>query len=161
MSGQRCRLGLFARLWLKISEPRVVAAFMASAYAVLVTAATLASFDPPILLIDDFGQVAPLIISGLWIAGGGMAIPSALNGARWLERAGIMAMGMGMILYGVITVAMHFQSEGSLILKSGTIFCVVFLFMARLATISGAPYDPDISKKAKEIARTGPIPVIH
>lgn len=157
---KQARLGPFSRLWLRISEPRVLSIAVASSHLVMMVAGIGALIDPPLLVDYGYGAPSTVILCVLYVWGGCVGMISALTGSRWLERTAILALCVALAIYGALTVVSHLTSDFSYILKAGTIFGFLLLLVGRFVHILGAPWDPDISKKARQIAETGPVHVV-
>lgn len=154
---KQARLGPLSRLWLRINEPRVLSIVVSSSHFVMMLTGIGGLLDPPLLVAYGYGVPSTVILCVLYVWGGCVGMISALTGSRWLERTAILALCVALALYGALTVVSHLTTDFSYILKAGTIFGFLLLLVGRFVHIIGAPWDPDISKKARQIAETGPV----
>lgn len=105
-------LSFLNRAFLLIAEPRVIRIIMFFIYAIFLTAGYLVIVNPSQGIIEVLGDELPVIF-GLFLAfGGGVGLLAVLPGVWWLERAGIIASSVGLLMYLTIVLSTASSSLG-------------------------------------------------
>src|SRR5690625_6702372 len=120
-------------LWLRINEPRVIAASHALVYFALFSAGLYALVDPPGTVDYAIGQPAMYLLAGILAAGGAIGVPTALWGTWWLERTAVALVTLALTLYLLVVLGMQFAIDGgNRFLQAATVLCLILLhFTAR------------------------------
>jgi hypothetical protein len=135
--------GPLARLWLRVQEPRALSAIYFFAYVAMTIVGIAVIVDPPRSVQGSIGHFLMIVWASLLLAGGAIGACSVLQGAWWLERAGAIACGFAMLIYGVAVAGLP---TTQISLRIATLAFIVFAalaFAARLVKVSRFAYDPE------------------
>jgi hypothetical protein len=128
---------LLTRAFLLIAEPRVERVLQFLVYVILGSGGVGILVTPP----DTFTELLPtgnLIVFSLFVViGSAFGLIAVLPGIWWLERAGILALGVGLLIYGSIGIAL-----GSSALVAAITICAVINLAQRWGRIRGAALAP-------------------
>ena len=130
------------RAWLRVHQPRVIAATYAALYTVLAWGGIMALIDPPSTIEGTLGAAAMTILSALLVLGGVTGAPSALIGAWWLERIAVMSVAFSAGLYGMVITVKHVTETGNRQLQLAFVLTVLLMQLIRWHRIRRRPYDP-------------------
>jgi hypothetical protein len=102
-----------------IAEPRVTRIIWFVIYTLMIAAGAYLLLAPPTSFENTLGGLRVFIFGAFILLGGVLAGFAVLPGIWWLERAGIISLVTGLLIYAALTVAL-----GSSVL--GTLVCVAF-----------------------------------
>lgn len=131
------------RLWLRITEPRIIAIALFWQYLIFVAAGVQAIFDPPASIEGEVGANAMAMLAGLLIFGGALGAIAALPGIWWLERSAVLSIGLSASLYLVIIVYLHATQPGNRLLQAAFIASVLLHQVVRWVRIRDRSYRPE------------------
>jgi len=124
----------FVTIFDKIAEPRVIRVSQALVYLSLVVGGIAAILFPPVGFIAAIG-VAGCIAFGLFLLVGGLlAAAGVLAGKRfwWLERSGISGLTVGLVIRGILILALGISLTVAMIYVALLIeFLVYYLFIRK------------------------------
>lgn len=129
-------------LWGKIQEPKVITVVYFIMYVLLTVGGVAALVDPPTSIQGEVGQASMILLAGLLAFGGGVGAFAVLPGVWWLERTAVLSIGLSLVLYGFIVIALHFTSSGNRVLQFTVIGALGLLQIVRWHRIRVRPYDP-------------------
>jgi hypothetical protein len=96
---------------LLIAEPRIANSLQFAVYLSLFVAGITAFVDPPTLTLAILGPA----LTGMWATfltfGGLVGSVAVLPGWWWLERVGLLAAGVGLLIYGIILLTLQYTDE--------------------------------------------------
>lgn len=133
---------MIKRLWLKVHQPRVIAATYAALYLTLAWGGTTALIDPPSTIEGTLGVAAMTILALLLVLAGITGAPSALIGAWWLERIAVMSVAFSAGLYGTVVFVRQLADSGNRQLQLSFIVAILLMQLVRWHRIKQRPYDP-------------------
>lgn len=98
---------LMYRVYMLIAEPRVRRLIYFGIYAGLILAGVGTILRPSPSIENMLGGMVMIwIYGGLMVVGSTLAFIAVLPGVWWLERAGLVAIGTGVLMYSVILLAL-------------------------------------------------------
>lgn len=130
--------------WIEwIADPRAVSALCAAAWAAITAAGIAAlALGPPSSIASELGPYLTIAWAGLYLTGGLLAMVGALPGWWYLERAGIILLVVGLVVYDGVVWALHLTAGGNRAPQGLIVGALVLLSLARFARISGPALDP-------------------
>lgn len=141
------RENIFLRLWRRINEPRFVSIVSFVFYVVAFFVASYSFVHPPGSLVGELGEVTMRTLLALLTLGSGIGAIAVLPGWNYLEKIGIAANSLAMILYMFIVLTLHFTTPGNRLLQSLVIFgLLVHACAVRWYRIKSRPYRPERDK---------------
>jgi hypothetical protein len=129
--------------YMKIAEPRVIRIIQFFIYSLLFVAGILVLINPPRSLEAAAGGQIYVVGFGLMLMIGALSSGVAvLPGIWWLERAGLVLLGFGLLIY--LVMAIKLQSS-----PMGIVVCMILTlsFVQRWLEIKGAQLAPLLPKK--------------
>lgn len=129
--------------YMKIAEPRVIRIIQFFIYSLLFIAGILVLINPPHSLEAAAGGQIYITGFGLMLIVGALSSGVAvLPGIWWLERAGLVLLGFGLLIYLVMAIRLHSSAMGIVI-------CLILTlsFVQRWLEIKGAQLAPLLPKK--------------
>jgi hypothetical protein len=129
--------------YMKIAEPRVIRIVQFFIYSLLFIAGILVLTDPPRALQDAAGGELYIMGFSLMLIVGALSSGVAvLPGIWWLERAGLVLLGFGLLIY--LVMAIKLQSS-----PMGIVVCMILTlsFVQRWLEIKGAQLAPLLPNK--------------
>ena len=126
-----------AALFNLIAEPRVTRVIQFVIYVLMIVAGARILIAPPLTFEGVLGTFFVYVFASFVLIGGLLAGVAVLPGIWWLERSGLIALGTGLLIYAIVTVAL-----GSSIV--GTAVCTAFAltFANRWRDIRGSALAP-------------------
>jgi hypothetical protein len=109
---------LLARAFLLIAEPRWVRAIQSVIYVLMGMGGALMLVAPPESFVQALGVPLVGMFSLFVIVGAMFGFVAVLPGVWWLERAGILSLGTGLIIYGAIVIYLGSSSLASVVTVS-------------------------------------------
>lgn len=126
-----------------IQEPRHLTVIYALIYVALTYGGWSALQNAPSSIEGQLGPLMVTVWSWLWVIGGLLAALGALPGWWYAERAGLIILITGTLVYDATIWTLHFQSSTGNREPNAIGIGVVSLFaLARLIQIWGATLDP-------------------
>lgn len=110
---------LFTQAFLLIAEPRVLRLLQFGVYICMTIAGGWLIANPPVSFQSVIGAGLVALFGGFLGLGGLLGAIAVLPGVWWLERAGIIALITGLLIYVTIVVAL-----GSSV--TGIVVCIAF-----------------------------------
>ena len=128
---------LLTRAFLLIAEPRVIRALQFLIYGVLGVTGACIFTAPPANFVHAMTGPLVAMFSLFVVVGSAFGLVAVLPGIWWLERAGILALGTGLLIYGALGVAL-----GSSIFVAGLTAASAVTLVQRWTQIRGADLAP-------------------
>jgi hypothetical protein len=128
---------------MKIAEPRVVRLIQFVIYAGLFTVGIMILQKVPASLADAAGAQAFVVgFAFMLIIGALSSGVAVLPGIWWLERAGLVLLGFGLLIYLVMIIKLNSS-------PMGVVVCIILIlsFVQRWLEIKGAQLAPLLPKK--------------
>lgn len=117
-----------------IAEPRVQRVIQFVVYLLLGTGGWLVITQPPVKFQDILGHVLVGVFGAFVLAGAIMGALAVLPGIRWLERAGIVALFVGLFMFMVLNVALGGSTVGFVfVLVLALMFVIRFMQIRKFA----------------------------
>lgn len=132
-------------LWRRLREPRVISAVMGGLYTVLMLGGVAAWIDPPHTFVLEIGETLTRLISVFFIFGGAIGSVSTLMGTWWIERVAVLAIFVGLNIYGALVTFLHFLTPGNRALQLSVIVSLMLTQVVRWMRVTEQPYEPDRS----------------
>lgn len=132
-------------LWESIHEPRVTKAIYAVSYLIATAIGIVTLLRPPTSIETPLGPTLTTVWGALILAGGLAAVLAVFPGWWWLERAGIIAVAAGALIYFSVVITLHLQSQpdSSRLTQAGVILGFAWtISAARLWDIRGYTFEP-------------------
>lgn len=129
--------------YMKIAEPRVVRLIQFVIYVGLFIVGLMILGKVPQSLADAAGAQAFVVAFALMLIVGALSSGVAvLPGIWWLERAGLVLLGFGLLVYMVMVVKLNSS-------PMGVVVCMILIlsFVQRWLEIKGAQLAPLLPKK--------------
>lgn len=129
--------------YMKIAEPRVVRLIQFIIYVGLFIVGLMILDKVPQSLADAAGAQAFVVAFALMLIVGALSSGVAvLPGIWWLERAGLVLLGFGLLVYMVMVVKLNSS-------PMGVVICMILIlsFVQRWLEIKGAQLAPLLPKK--------------
>ncbi len=139
---QRIKAGVYAT-YMKIAEPRVVRLIQFVIYVGLFVVGIMILHSVPQSLANAAGAQAFVVGFALMLIIGALSSGVAvLPGIWWLERAGLVLLGFGLLIYLVLIITMKSSPVG-------VVVCLILIlsFTQRWLEIKGAQLAPLLPKK--------------
>lgn len=153
------RIAVWKRLWGTLYEPRPVTAATMAAYTMtfaLGVAVLMYSTNPP----TEYDWAVRLFAGVFLVFGGGVGVPSAHMGTRWLERSAALSVAAGYVTIVIYAVAIEARTD--LVMPIVTVISALttaLLALARFFYVRTTPYAPgkgpltaDIKQQIQAIA---------
>lgn len=137
------------RLTSWIADPKAVSTLAAIAWAFIAYAGFRAFGSPPTSIANELGGIITTGWAALFIIGGLCGVIGALPGWWYLERAGIVILTTGLLVYDAVVWYLHITTPGNRAVQGSIVLGMVALSLARFARISGATLDPTRGPHAK------------
>jgi hypothetical protein len=131
------------KLWLRIQEPRALSVIYFFAYIAVTVLGIAVIADPPRTVQHSIGQVLVSYWAGLLVLGGGIGTFTVLQGIWWLERAGAIACGFAMAIYGAAVAGMPITQTSTRVATICFVIFAILAFAARLVKTRHFSYDPE------------------
>lgn len=127
-----------------IQEPPAVTLAWAGLWAVVCITGIVALVHPPAAVEHEAGTVLTTVWACCLTMGGALGVVGAIPGWWWVERAGIIAAGSGLLVYvGTTTIlVVEGESPGAWAFHTGMAMIAFTSFAARWIRIWGAQLDP-------------------
>src|SRR5690606_19047926 len=130
-------------LWLRITEPRIIAIVLWLQYMIFAAVGTQAAFDPPASIEGEVGANAMVLLARLLVFGGTIGSVAALRGIWWLERSAVLSIGLSAALYLIIIIGLHLTEPGNRLLQAGFVASVLLHQVVRWVRIRDRSYRPE------------------
>lgn len=111
MSKQWVTAGLYF-VYMKIAEPRIIRLLQFGVYVCMLLAGTLILIRAPHTLQGMSSGMFIPVLGGFLVLGGLCSGVAVLPGIWWLERAGLMLLGFGLLMYMVIVLWLNSSPIG-------------------------------------------------
>ncbi len=129
-------------MWLRIKEPRVLRVIFLAGYLVTLGTGIATLTNPPTTIEGQLGPVLSVSWALFWIGGGLVAALTVLQGWWEVERYGVYASMLGVVIYGCVLIALHVQSPGSRLTQLGVLAVAILFYVLRLVLIRGHDFEP-------------------
>lgn len=96
-------------MFMLIAEPRVARVIQFGVYLAILGAGLAALVDPPRATVGVLGPALTFLWASFLILGGLLGAVAVLPGIWWLERAAVIATGVGVAMYGVVVLSLQLE----------------------------------------------------
>lgn len=134
---------IISNLWLRIQEPRALSAIYFFIYVVVAILGLAVVVDPPRSIQSSIGLTLLACWGWMLLVGGGLGACTVLQGVWWLERAGAIACGFAMLIYGVAICGIPVTQFSVRVASICFVLFAILAFAARLVKTRHYAYDPE------------------
>lgn len=133
---------MIRQLWERITEPRHMKAAYAVLYVVTIFTGVATLLLPPTSIAGELGQPLTVMWSVFFLLGGFGGLLTVFPGWWFAERLSIVLVWLGLAIYGLVVLALHFQSSGSRLTQLGMILLAAGLGYVRWLMIRKYSFEP-------------------
>lgn len=133
---------MIRRLWGRITEPRHMKAAFAVLYVVTILTGVVTLLVPPMSIAGELGQPLTVAWSVFLLLGGFGGVLTVFPGWWFAERMSIVLVWLGLAIYAIVVLALHFQSPGSHLTQLGMIVLAAGLGYIRWLMIRRYSFEP-------------------